>query len=242
MIQAWAGRARADARPQWFMKACEASPAEGDARERSGACDRLPIPHRWRRRVRAAWPAPLAAAGQTPGLWPERGRRRDELLPRVAAYYTQLQALPRRVRRALQRQLRPAPGHPGALAGPGAAARARGHDYGRGRLYAGGRHHGGQHRHRHGRVSGRERGRHHRAAAGQHADPDHGQQRHLWAHGAAGDQQCDHDRGAGEHDCAGEWGAGVPAARGEQHGRPDAAGDHGEWGCVYGLFSAAAGW
>jgi hypothetical protein len=55
--------------------------------------------------VRAAWPALFAAAGQTPGLWPERGRHRDDLLPRVAAYYTELQALPRRVRRALQRQL-----------------------------------------------------------------------------------------------------------------------------------------
>jgi hypothetical protein len=55
--------------------------------------------------VRAARPAPLAAAGQTPDRWPARGRRRDDLFPRVAAYHTQLQALPRRVRRALQRQL-----------------------------------------------------------------------------------------------------------------------------------------
>jgi Right handed beta helix region len=55
--------------------------------------------------VRAAWPAPLAAAGQTPGRWPEHVRHRDDLLPRVAAYHTQLQALPRRLRRALQRQL-----------------------------------------------------------------------------------------------------------------------------------------
>jgi hypothetical protein len=53
--------------------------------------------------VRAAWPAPPAAAGQTLGLWPARGRHRDELLPRVAAYHARLQALPRRVRRALQR-------------------------------------------------------------------------------------------------------------------------------------------
>jgi parallel beta helix pectate lyase-like protein len=54
-------------------------------------------------RVRAAWPVPLAAAEPTPGLWPDLVRRRDELLPRAAAYYTHLQALPRRVRRALQR-------------------------------------------------------------------------------------------------------------------------------------------
>jgi hypothetical protein len=55
-------------------------------------------------RVRAAWEAQVAA-GQTPGLGPELVRRRHELLPRFAATYTQLQALPRRVRRALQRQL-----------------------------------------------------------------------------------------------------------------------------------------
>jgi hypothetical protein len=53
----------------------------------------------------AAWPAPLAATGQTPDLRPDLGPRHREMLPRVAAYYTQLQALPRRVRRALQRQL-----------------------------------------------------------------------------------------------------------------------------------------
>jgi hypothetical protein len=57
-------------------------------------------------RVRAAWQAQVAAAFQTPGLLPELMRRRHELLPRFAAYYTQLRALPRRVRRALQRQWR----------------------------------------------------------------------------------------------------------------------------------------
>jgi hypothetical protein len=41
-----------------------------------------------------------------PGLLPEMINRRSELLPRFAAYYTQLRALPRRVRRALQRQWR----------------------------------------------------------------------------------------------------------------------------------------
>jgi hypothetical protein len=41
-----------------------------------------------------------------PGLIPERVHRRYELLPRFTAYYTQLRALPRRVRRALQRQWR----------------------------------------------------------------------------------------------------------------------------------------
>jgi hypothetical protein len=55
--------------------------------------------------VQAAWPAPLAAAVYTPGLPSDLVRRRHDLLPRAAAYYTQLQALPRRVRRALQRQL-----------------------------------------------------------------------------------------------------------------------------------------
>ena len=81
-------------------------------------------------------------------------------------------------------------------AGAGAAASAGGHDPGRGRLYSGGCHHGGQHRHGHGRLSGRQWGGHDYPAGGQHADPD-GQQRHLWAHGAAGDQQCDHDWGQG---------------------------------------------
>ena len=56
--------------------------------------------------VVAAWQEQMAAAVKTPGLLPELMRRRDELLPRFAAYYTQLRALPRRVRRALQRQWR----------------------------------------------------------------------------------------------------------------------------------------
>jgi hypothetical protein len=56
--------------------------------------------------VRAAWQTQLAAAVHTPGLLPELVRRRAELLPRFAAYYTQLRALPRRMRRALQRQWR----------------------------------------------------------------------------------------------------------------------------------------
>ena len=57
-------------------------------------------------RVRAAWQEQVAAAVKTPGLLPDLVHRRAELLPRFAAYYTQLQALPRRVRRALQRQWR----------------------------------------------------------------------------------------------------------------------------------------
>jgi hypothetical protein len=54
--------------------------------------------------VRADWPAPRAPAVPTPGL-PSDLVHRHALLPRVTAYYTQLQALPRRVRRALHRQL-----------------------------------------------------------------------------------------------------------------------------------------
>ena len=57
-------------------------------------------------RMRAVWPATLSTAEQTPGLWADLGRRRDDLLPRVADYYMYLQALPRRVRRALQRRWR----------------------------------------------------------------------------------------------------------------------------------------
>jgi hypothetical protein len=55
-------------------------------------------------RVQAAWQARLATAVKTPDVVSELVCR-HELLPRVAAYYTQLQALPRRVRRALHRQL-----------------------------------------------------------------------------------------------------------------------------------------
>src|SRR5215831_10303497 len=56
-------------------------------------------------RVRAAWEEQVAAAVKTPGL-PELMRCQPELLSRFAAYYTQLRALPRRMRRALQRQWR----------------------------------------------------------------------------------------------------------------------------------------
>ena len=55
-------------------------------------------------RVQAAWQAQLAAAGQRPGLRWTLLRQRHELLPRFAAYYTQLEALPRRLRRHLQRR------------------------------------------------------------------------------------------------------------------------------------------
>src|SRR5215471_15081387 len=56
-------------------------------------------------RVRAAWEEQVAAAVKTPGL-PELMRCQPELLSRFAAYYTELRALPRRMRRALQRQWR----------------------------------------------------------------------------------------------------------------------------------------
>jgi hypothetical protein len=54
--------------------------------------------------VWATWQTHRAAAGTMPGLLPALVRHRPELLPRFAVYYTQLRALPRRVRRALQRQ------------------------------------------------------------------------------------------------------------------------------------------
>ena len=50
-------------------------------------------------------------------------RRRHELLPRFAAYYTQLQALPAAGAAGAATAVAAAPGRPGALAGPGAAAR-----------------------------------------------------------------------------------------------------------------------
>ena len=52
------------------------------------------------------WPALGTPAGAPLSLWPPVGPRQPELHPRFAAYYTQLRALPRRVRRALQRQWR----------------------------------------------------------------------------------------------------------------------------------------
>jgi hypothetical protein len=79
--------------------------------------------------VRAAWREQMAAAVHTPGLLPELVHRHHELFPRFTAYYTRLQTLPRRVRRALQRQWR---------------------------LYTGGRYHGSQCRHRHRRMCGRQ--------------------------------------------------------------------------------------
>src|SRR5215468_1706294 len=57
-------------------------------------------------RVQVAWQEQVAAAAKTPGLLPELMRGQPELLSRFVAHYTQLRALPRRVRRALQRQWR----------------------------------------------------------------------------------------------------------------------------------------
>ena len=54
-------------------------------------------------RVLPLWPEQETAAVNTLGLAPDL-LRQPELLPRFAAHYTQLRALPRRVRRALQRQ------------------------------------------------------------------------------------------------------------------------------------------
>ena len=65
-----------------------------------------PPPPSWEAHVRAAWQTQLASVGTLPGRVPELTRHRHELLPRFTAYDTQLRALPRRVRRALQRQWR----------------------------------------------------------------------------------------------------------------------------------------
>src|SRR4029434_5322618 len=54
--------------------------------------------------VQVAWQEQVAAARNTPGLLPALMQRQPELLPRFAVCYTQLRALPRRVRRALQRK------------------------------------------------------------------------------------------------------------------------------------------
>src|SRR5215510_8077806 len=51
-----------------------------------------------------AWQAQLRAATQTPWLWREFLQHRHALLPRFAILYQRLRALPRRVRRVLQRK------------------------------------------------------------------------------------------------------------------------------------------
>src|SRR5262245_36225103 len=72
------------------------------------------------------WPALETPVGTPLGLWPAGVHRQPELLARVVGYYTQLRALPRRVRRVLQRQWRlPLAGIALMLAlgqGPGLAA------------------------------------------------------------------------------------------------------------------------
>ena len=132
-------------------------------------------------------------------MLPEILRRREELLPRFTAYYIQLRALPRRVRRALQRQwhlplagvaLMLALGQSPALAATipvgGSctlvdAITAANTDTATGGCPAG---------------NGADTIV---LPAGSTQTLTSVQQQHLWAHGAAGDQQCDHDRGAGEH-------------------------------------------
>src|SRR5215470_6359006 len=56
--------------------------------------------------VRAAWQTQLTAAKQTPGLLRLLVQQRHNFLPRFAAAYHQLRALPRRLRRRLQRHWR----------------------------------------------------------------------------------------------------------------------------------------
>jgi hypothetical protein len=56
--------------------------------------------------VQAAWQTQMTAARENPGLLPTLARHRRNLLPRFAGYYQHLNALPRRARRALQRQWR----------------------------------------------------------------------------------------------------------------------------------------
>jgi len=54
--------------------------------------------------LQATRPVRRAAHEWAPSLWPDRVYRRQDLRSRAAAYYAHLQALPRRVRRALQRR------------------------------------------------------------------------------------------------------------------------------------------
>src|SRR4051812_4090069 len=52
----------------------------------------------------SAWRGQLAATGARRGLRTQLLQHRQELLPRFATLYRQLRALPRRVRKTLQRQ------------------------------------------------------------------------------------------------------------------------------------------
>jgi hypothetical protein len=54
-------------------------------------------------RVRAAWQTQLAAAGKRPGLLSQLVQHRQDLLPRFATAYHRLRALPKWLRRRLQR-------------------------------------------------------------------------------------------------------------------------------------------
>ena len=56
--------------------------------------------------TRAAWQSQLAAAKRTPGLLPLLVRQRRDLLPRFTSLYVRLRALPKRLRRLLQRRFR----------------------------------------------------------------------------------------------------------------------------------------
>src|SRR4029453_10600277 len=57
-------------------------------------------------RTRAAWQCQVAAARKTPGLLPFLVQQRHEVLPRFATAYHQLRALPKWLRRRLQRHWR----------------------------------------------------------------------------------------------------------------------------------------
>src|SRR5215471_8548432 len=54
--------------------------------------------------ILSAWRGQLAATGARRGLRTQLLQRRQELLPRFATLYRQLRALPRRLRKALQRR------------------------------------------------------------------------------------------------------------------------------------------
>lgn len=56
--------------------------------------------------VQTAWQEQVAAAAQAPWLWQTLVQHGSALYPRFVAAYGQLQALPRRVRRALRRRLK----------------------------------------------------------------------------------------------------------------------------------------
>src|SRR5262249_44021012 len=142
----------------------------------------------------------------------------------------QLQALPRRLRREIQRQGRVFPFWVAPVVAPGGGGGGGGPTSRGGGVVAGGGPAAGPNPPPRGGPAARGGGGATQPPSGEYADADPCQQPQLvWGHRAAGDFHADHDCRTGEYHYAGERGPALPAVRREPHGGTDAAGHHGEW-------------